>query len=102
VLDQTPEEQTEFTPATARRTPTDLMASCLPKIQLKKGRFRHGKPIADKNAPDTTTNECRSMTISQSSSTTSTSTSVIITKSIQIFIFDLHYLSCLVLDHHHH
>ncbi|CAF0732463.1 unnamed protein product [Adineta ricciae] len=34
------EEQTEFTPAAARRTPTNLMASCLPKIQLKKGRYR--------------------------------------------------------------
>lgn len=55
------------------------MASRLPKIQLKKGRFHKGKPISDKNTPDTTTNECQSMTISQSSST-STTTSVIITK----------------------
>jgi len=80
-LDQNPQEQPEFTPATARRTPTEIMASCLPKIKLNKGRYRHGKPITDKNTPDTTTNESRSMTISQSSST-STSTSVIITKYI--------------------
>jgi hypothetical protein len=55
------------------------MASRLPKIQLKKGRYRQSKPINDKNTSDTTTNESRSMTISQSSST-STSTSVIVTK----------------------
>ncbi len=84
-IDQPSQDQTEFTPAVARRTPTELMASRLPKIQLKKGRFRQGKPIADKNTSDTTTNESRSMTISQtssssSSSSTSTSTSIIITK----------------------
>jgi hypothetical protein len=57
------------------------MASRLPKIQLKKGRFRQGKPISDKNTSDTATNECHSMTISQSSSSsTLTSTSIIITK----------------------
>jgi len=56
------------------------MASCLPKIQLKKGRFRCGKPIADANTPDTTTNESRQTTISQSSST-STSASVIVTST---------------------
>ena len=80
--DQPSQDQTEFTPAIARRTPTELMASRLPKIQLKKGRFRQGKPIADKNTSDTVTNESRSMTISQSSSSssTSTSTSIIITK----------------------
>jgi hypothetical protein len=78
-LDRNSQDQPEFTPTVARRTPTELMASCLPKIQLKKGRYRKGKPIADKNTSDTTTNECRSMTISQSSSN-STTTSVIITK----------------------
>jgi len=84
-LEQTSQNQPEFTPVIARRTPTELMASRLPKIQLKKGRFRQGKPIAEKNTPDTTTNECHSMTISRSSSSsssssTSTSASVIITK----------------------
>jgi len=79
-VDQTSQEQPEFTPAIARRTPTELMASRLPKIQLKKGRYRQGKPINDKNTPyTTTTNESRSMNISQSSST-STSSSVIVTK----------------------
>jgi hypothetical protein len=74
-IDQSSQDQTQFTPVTARRTPTDIMASRLPKIQLKKGRFRQGKPIAEKTIPDTTTNECCSSIISQS-----TSTSVIITK----------------------
>jgi len=77
--EQNSQEQSEFTPAIARRTPTELMASRLPKIQLKKGRFHKGKPISDKSTPDTTTNECHSLTISQSSSS-STTTSVIITK----------------------
>jgi hypothetical protein len=72
------QEQMEFTPALARRTPTDLMASRLPKIQLKKGRYHRGKPIADKNISATTTNESHSINTSQSSS--SSSTSVIITK----------------------
>ncbi|CAF3214057.1 unnamed protein product [Rotaria sp. Silwood2] len=81
-IDSSSQEQNEFTPTTARRTPTDLMASRLPKIQLKKGRFCQGKPIADKNTSDTTTNECQSSTICQSSSSTSTSTSVIITKPV--------------------
>ncbi len=71
-------EQAEFTPALARRTPTDLMAARLPKIQLKKGRYHRGKPVADKSISSITTNESCSLNISQSSSTSSTS--VIITK----------------------
>jgi hypothetical protein len=74
-VDRNSQEQMEFTPALARRTPTDLMASRLPKIQLKKGRYHRGKPIADKNITAITTNESCSINISQSSST-----SVIITK----------------------
>ena len=79
-IEASSEDLTEFTPATARRTPTELMASRLPKIRLKKGRFRQGKPIANKNVPDTTTNECHSTTICQASPSTSTSTSIIIKK----------------------
>ncbi|CAF1337072.1 unnamed protein product [Rotaria sordida] len=82
-IDSSSQEKHEFTPITARRTPTDLMASHLPKIQLKKGRFHQGKPIVDKNVSDTTTNGCQSSTICQSSSSssTSTSTSIIITNN---------------------
>jgi len=84
------EELTEFTPATARKTPTDVMASCLPKIQLKKGRYRQGKPLEDENKrsesmaiPASTVNvtEDRPITNSQSSTSSSSSTgsSVVIT-----------------------
>ncbi|CAF1042397.1 unnamed protein product [Rotaria sp. Silwood1] len=80
-IDESSQEQNEFTPTTARRTATDLMASRLPKIQLKKGRFHQGKPLSDKNISDKATNECQSSTICQSSSSTSTSTSIIITNN---------------------
>jgi hypothetical protein len=73
-VEQSSQEQTEFTPATARRTATELMVSRLPKIQLKQGRFRQGKPIDDKNTEKTVT-ESHSL-----STSSSTSTSVIITK----------------------
>ncbi|UJR26744.1 hypothetical protein I4U23_008059 [Adineta vaga] len=69
-VDQDSEEQTEFTPSTARRTATNLMASCLPKIQLKKGRFHQGKPIEDKSTSDTAS------TTSSESCSISTTTSV--------------------------
>ncbi|CAF0967638.1 unnamed protein product [Adineta steineri] len=81
-IDEASQEQTEFTPTTARRLPTDVMASRLPKIQLKKGRFYRGKPVVEKNTPDTTTttDECCSSTTSQSSSV-STKTSIPITNT---------------------
>lgn len=41
-----------FTPTTARHTDTDVMAARLPKIPLKQGRFRLGKPVPP---PATTT-----------------------------------------------
>ncbi|CAF5207691.1 unnamed protein product, partial [Rotaria magnacalcarata] len=78
-IEPTSQEQNEFTPVTARRTPTDVMASRLPKIKLKKGRFHRGKPIHDKNTSDTTTaSDGQSSIICQSSST---STSIIITNN---------------------
>lgn len=43
----------EYTPATARRTDTETMAARLPKIPLKQGRFRNGKPV-DNRATTTT------------------------------------------------
>ncbi|CAF2057311.1 unnamed protein product [Rotaria magnacalcarata] len=78
-IEPSSQEQNEFTPVTARRTPTDVMASRLPKIKLKKGRFHRGKPIHDKNTSDTTTaSDGQSSIICQSSST---STSIIITNN---------------------
>ena len=78
-IDEASEDQHEFTPAAARRTPTELMASCLPKIQLRQGRFRQGKPIAGKDASDAPA-ESHSPTMSQSSSSSSTSVSIIVIK----------------------
>ena len=44
----------EFTPTTARRTNAETMAARLPKIPLKQGRFRNGRPIDNCS---TTTND---------------------------------------------
>ena len=57
----------EFTPATARRTDTDVMAARLPKIPLKPGRFRLGKPIPNRSTTDAA-NEYRPLAASQPSS----------------------------------
>lgn len=69
--DRNSQDQMEFPPAIARRTPTDLMASRLPKIQLKKGRYHRGKPIAETSTSDITTNESHSTTTTSQSSSTS-------------------------------
>lgn len=72
---QPSQEELEFTPVIARRTPTDLMASRLPKIQLKKGRYHRGKPVTDTNPLEkttTVTNESLSTTISQPSTSSIT------------------------------
>ncbi|CAF1328237.1 unnamed protein product, partial [Adineta ricciae] len=45
----------EFTPATARRTNAETMAARLPKIPLKQGRFRNGRPVD--NCTTTTTTD---------------------------------------------
>lgn len=79
-IDLSVEEPTEFTPATVRRTATEVMASRLPKIQLKQGRYRQGKPIAEPNPPTSTTVERRSLSTTSSSSTASVS--VVITRSV--------------------
>ncbi len=47
-IDPSSDSPLEFTPATARRTDTEIMAARLPKIPLKPGRFRQGKPITNR------------------------------------------------------
>lgn len=69
---KTDEEITEFTPATARRTSTEFMASRLPKIQLKKGRYRCGKPIVETNNSSAPSKETRSSSSLVSASSSST------------------------------
>ena len=44
LLSQIETIQTDYTPTTARQTETEVMAARLPKIPLKEGRFRLGKP----------------------------------------------------------
>ena len=90
-VNQNSQEEMEFTPAIARRTPTELMASRLPKIQLKKGRYHRGKPVTDTNPLEKTTtttitNQTPSTTTSQSSSS-STSISTITTKYVENSLF---------------
>ena len=46
-IDSTHDRSPEFTPTTARRTETEVMAALLPKMPLKRGRFRAGRPISD-------------------------------------------------------
>ena len=77
LIDLSAAEPTEFTPATARRTATELMASRLPKIHLKQGRYRQGKPIAEQNPPSVV-GERRPLSTTASSS--ATSVSVVITR----------------------
>lgn len=60
----------EFTPATVRRTETQFMAAHLPKIPLKEGRFRQGKPIIDRTTSNAA-NEYRPLAASQSPPVTS-------------------------------
>ncbi|CAF2075561.1 unnamed protein product [Rotaria magnacalcarata] len=47
-VDSTENSTLEFTPTTARRTNTEVMAALLPKIPLKEGRFRQGKLIMNR------------------------------------------------------
>ncbi|CAF3607953.1 unnamed protein product [Rotaria sp. Silwood1] len=56
----------EFTPTTARRTDTEIMAALLPKIPLKQGRFRSGKPIINRSISNAA-NEYRPLSNAQSS-----------------------------------
>ncbi|CAF2651683.1 unnamed protein product [Rotaria sp. Silwood2] len=56
----------EFTPTTARRTDTEIMAALLPKIPLKQGRFRSGKPIINRSTSNAA-NEYRPLSTAQSS-----------------------------------
>jgi len=68
----------EFTPATARRTNTEYMAERLPKLQLKEGRFRRGRPIVNRTASNAA-NEYRPLAATQSSPPTSS----VITTSVR-------------------
>lgn len=49
----------EYTPVTARRTDTEIMAARLPKIPLKEGRFRNGKPIPNRTIFNAAADEYR-------------------------------------------
>ena len=62
-----------YSPATVRRTETELMAARLPKIALKTGRFRLGKPISP-SVSTTAANEYRPLSASQSRSSPSNTT----------------------------
>jgi hypothetical protein len=55
-IDLSTDTPLEFTPTTVRRTETEFMAALLPKIPLKQGRFRHGKPISSSSTITTTSN----------------------------------------------
>jgi hypothetical protein len=66
-IDSSCDSPLEFTPATARRTDTEIMAARLPKIPLKPGRFRQGKPIVDRSITNAA-NEYRPLAATQSSS----------------------------------
>jgi hypothetical protein len=66
-IDSVSDSPLEFTPATARRTETEVMAARLPKIPLKPGRFRHGKPIIDRSTTNAA-NEYRPLAATQPSS----------------------------------
>ncbi|UJR22363.1 hypothetical protein I4U23_025425 [Adineta vaga] len=68
----------EFTPATARRTHTETMAARLPKIPLKQGRFRNGRPI--NNHP--TTNGANEYRPSVNVQTSPPSSSVVTTRDV--------------------
>ena len=57
----------EFTPATVWRTETEIMAARLPKIPLKPGRFRQGKPILNRSTSNAA-NEYRPLAATQSAS----------------------------------
>ncbi|CAF1288080.1 unnamed protein product [Adineta steineri] len=74
VLDQveaTVDSPLEFTPTTVRRTETEIMAARLPKIPLKEGRFRNGKPILNRST-SSAANEYRPLAATRSLPLTST------------------------------
>lgn len=58
-IDISSDSPLEYTPTTARRTETEVMAARLPKIPLKPGRFRHGRPIVDRSTSTNAANEYR-------------------------------------------
>ena len=82
----------EFTPPTVRRTDTEIMAARLPKIPLKPGRFRHGRPISDPSTSNNGANAYRPL-----SSTTQSPPEYVHSHCI---LFPM--ISSLVFVHHHH
>lgn len=64
-VDSVSDSSIVYSPATVRRTETELMAARLPKIALKTGRFRLGKPISP-SVSTTAANEYRPLSASQS------------------------------------
>lgn len=58
-IDASSDSPLEYTPTTARRTNTEVMAARLPKIPLKPGRFRQGRPIVDRSISNNAANEYR-------------------------------------------
>ena len=75
-IDSTCDTPLEYSPASARRTETEIMAARLPKLSLKEGRFRKGKPITNRTSTDAA-NEYRPLGATQSPPSTS---SITITK----------------------
>ncbi|CAF0893860.1 unnamed protein product [Rotaria sordida] len=88
-IDSSNETPLEFTPTTARRTDTETMAALLPKIPLKQGRFRSGKPIMNRSISNAA-NEYRPLSTTQSSplptsvtTTTTTNHSLSMTTNVE-------------------
>ncbi|CAF3350494.1 unnamed protein product [Rotaria socialis] len=70
-VDSTENSTLEFTPTTARRTNTEVMAALLPKIPLKEGRFRQGKSIMNRTLSNAANEYRPSATVSFSPKPTS-------------------------------
>jgi hypothetical protein len=68
-IDDNSDTSMVFSPATARRTETAVMVARLPKIPLKAGRFRSGRPVQS-SPPSTTVNVYRPAVVNQSSPST--------------------------------
>jgi hypothetical protein len=69
-IDSSSDTSLEYSPATVRRTETEIMAARLPKIPLKEGRFRNGKPIMNRTTTNAA-NEYRPLAAAQSPPSTS-------------------------------
>jgi hypothetical protein len=72
-IDSSSDTPLEYSPTTVRRTETEIMAARLPKIPLKVGRFRNGKPIMNRTTTNAA-NEYRPLATTQSPPSTSSIT----------------------------